>query len=208
MREERAYNVVVTGVGGQGVLTLSYLIGAAAMEEGFDVRVGEIHGMAQRGGVVVTHVRFGHEILSPTINPGEADVILGLEPAETVRVLSYANERTLVVMNSQPIVPPTAYVAGERYPTFHEIIDEVRKFTRRILTLNAYAIATEIGLPVAQNIVVLGALAATRCLPLKRETLEAVIKKYVPPRYVAANLEAFRRGYERAVDELTLHPLP
>ncbi len=126
----KEFNIVIAGVGGQGTLLAAEIIGAAAVKDGVNVRVSEIHGMAQRGGAVVSNVRIGDAVLAPTVLEGQADVLLGFEPLETVRSLKSASERTLVIMNSDRI-PPTELAAGNmKYPSVEEVLAKIHVFTR------------------------------------------------------------------------------
>ncbi len=191
-------NLEIVGVGGQGILTSSQVIGDAALEKGLDVYMSEVHGMAQRGGVVVTTVKIGEKVYSPLIGKGEADIVLGFEPVETYRAIEQASEKTWVVTNTSPIVPFTVSVGDDEYPSVEEeIIPSLEKATDKLVTMNAETLAKEAGAAITQNIVLIGALTATDVLPMDREEMETSVEKNVPKRFVDINLKAFEKGYER-----------
>ena len=118
----KEFNIVLAGVGGQGILLASQILGVSAVKEGFNVRVSEIHGMAQRGGAVVSHVRIGEKVHSPTVLEGDADVILGFEPLEALRNMKYASQKSLVIISKETIVPTGFSLEPVQYPSFDEIV--------------------------------------------------------------------------------------
>ena len=191
-------NLIVAGVGGQGVILATEVLGNAAIKENFDVVISEIHGMAQRGGAVVSHVRIGHKVHSPTVVEGLADAILGFEPVEVLRYLHYASDRTRIVTSERCVIPPSVYMGVVEYPSIEQIVEMYRRSTRRITLIDAFRLAEEAGSARTQNIVLVGALAATRVLPLKDDTLKACIQERVPRKYLEANLRAFDLGYGEA----------
>ena len=187
------YNVLVAGVGGQGVLFLSEVLGEAALRDDLNVRVAEIHGMAQRGGSVTCHVRIGDEVQSPTVLEGSADLIIGFEPLEVLRLLKYANNQTLVVLNKTPIVPPSSYL-GERYPAEDKILKEISRVSGHVMSIDATEIAVKSGNPATLNSAILGFISALRGMPVRSETLKKAIVDRSPSRYVEVNLRAFELG--------------
>jgi indolepyruvate ferredoxin oxidoreductase beta subunit len=191
-------NIVLAGVGGQGVLLLAEIIGNAAMAEGFNVRVSEIHGMAQRGGAVVSSVRIGEKALAPTVLEGTADAIVGLEPMEALRSIKYASDRTLVLINTVATKPgaPSRSIA---YPPLESILERIRVFSRNIVTVDATGIAKALGNVAVQNIVMMGTFAAIGKLPLKVETIRNNIRASINERYVEINLKAFEAGYNKVL---------
>jgi len=189
-------NIVLAGVGGQGILLASQILGVSAVKEGFNVRVSEIHGMAQRGGAVVSHVRIGEKVRSPIVLEGNADVILGFEPLETLRNIKYASEKTLIIISKETIVPTGFSPEPVQYPNFDEIIEKIKIFTEKLLVVDALELARRAGSAITRNIVLLGALAANGILPMKNETLKDAIKELVRPAYLEMNLRAFELGYE------------
>lgn len=190
----KEFNIVLAGVGGQGTLLAAEAIGVAAVKDDLNVRVSEIHGMAQRGGAVVSTVRIGETALASTILEGQADVILGFEPFETLRNLKYASEKTLVIMNTERIPPTELAAKNLKYPDIEELVKKVHLFTSHVLLVEAPRLARQAGTTLAQNVVLLGALAGTEVLPVKTESLKEAIRELVPPRHVDVNLRAFKLG--------------
>jgi indolepyruvate ferredoxin oxidoreductase beta subunit len=190
------FNIVLAGVGGQGTLLAAEIIGSAAVQDGLNVRVSEIHGMAQRGGAVVSDVRMGERVLASTVLEGRADVLLGFEPLETIRNLKYASERTLVIMSDERVPPAELALKGIRYPSIIEIIEKIKRFSENIILVEASRLAKEAGSSLTQNSVLIGALAGTEKLPVKTENLMQALKELVPQKHVDANVKAFKLGYE------------
>lgn len=193
------YTVQIVGVGGQGVLLASNVLGHAAMEAGHRLMMSEVHGMAQRGGSVLSTVRFGDEVYSPLEADGGADMILGFEPAETVRNLHLGNGRTSIVMNLDPVLPSMVAAGFEEYPSIDSLVEAVRSKSHNVVTLDATKLAIEAGKAVAANAVMIGAVAAMRDFPLSREQLRNALIESVPERFRDLNLKAFDLGYQ-AID--------
>jgi indolepyruvate ferredoxin oxidoreductase beta subunit len=196
----RPTNVLVVGVGGQGVLMISKVLAQVCVQRGLEVKQSEVHGMAKRGGVVFSHVRFGSRVWSPTIPKGEADVVVALEWAEGLRWLPYLRQdRGTLVVDTRRIVPPLACRdrrpgAGSTYPTGGA--EKVQRTVARSIALDALGAAEELGNPRAANTVLLGALSTVLDFPV--EEWQAAIDASVPPRTVAVNRAAFERGRESA----------
>jgi len=186
---------MIAGVGGQGVLFISEILGEAALEEGLDVRVAETRGLAQRGGSVFCSVRIGRNLHSPTIMEGSADLIVGLEPLEVLRLLRYAYDETLVVLNKMTIVPSSTCFQRIKYPSMDDILIEISRVSKKTLTIETAVIAARTGNPKTQNSAMLGFISATDRLPLGSEVLKTNIAK-ASPRHAAANLRAFDLGRE------------
>lgn len=193
------YTVQIVGVGGQGVLLASNVLGHAAMEAGHRLMMSEVHGMAQRGGSVLSTVRFGDEVYSPLEADGGADMILGFEPAETVRNLHLGNGRTSIVMNLDPVLPSMVAAGFEEYPSIDSLVEAVHSKSHNVVTLDATKLAIEAGKAVAANAVMIGAVAAMRDFPLSREQLRNALIESVPERFRDLNLKAFDLGYQ-AID--------
>jgi indolepyruvate ferredoxin oxidoreductase beta subunit len=191
------YNIVVVGVGGQGVLFISEILGDAAVGEGLNVRIAEIHGMAQRGGSVICNVRFGEKVYSPTIMEGSAHLFIGLEPIEVIRHLKFANPNTVIVLNTTPIIPSSTYLTGVEYPLEKTLLDEISKTSKNLIPINATEIALKTKMVATQNIVLLGILIEANILPLKEESLINEIIRRVPEKYEDINLEALELGKEK-----------
>jgi indolepyruvate ferredoxin oxidoreductase beta subunit len=188
-------NIFITGVGGQGSLSASTALGEAATEAGLKVLVGEIHGMAQRGGVVESTVRIGNAC-GPIISDGRADLLLGFEPVESWRALPKASPKTMVITNTHPIVPATVSMKGDDYPDADFVVEQIRAFCPNTVAIDATEIAREAGNAKAMNTVLLGVVAGTGILPFDTDILRAVVLANVPQKTIEANKRAFDRGVE------------
>jgi indolepyruvate ferredoxin oxidoreductase beta subunit len=196
MLKMEEFNIVLAGVGGQGILLAAEILGTAAIKEGLNVRVSEIHGMAQRGGAVVSHVRIGEKVLAPTVLEGQADVLLGFEPLETLRNLKFASGKTLVVMSSAKIQPTELTAKMMKYPSLEDIEVKIKSFTKKIILVNTAELAREAGSILTENIVLIGALAAAEKMPVKNESIVEALRELVPAKHLEVNVKAFRLGYE------------
>jgi len=192
----KEFNIVLAGVGGQGILLAAEILGTAAIKEGLNVQVSEIHGMAQRGGAVVSNVRIGEKALSPTVLEGQADVLLGFEPIETVRNLSFASEKTVVIMNEEKITPTALTANRIKYPSMKEMTEKIRHFTKKIIALDAARLAKEAGNILTENVVLIGALIAASKIPVKKDSVMEALRELVPAKHVDINVKAFELGYE------------
>ena len=190
------YSIQIVGVGGQGVLLASMVLGNAAMAAGYDVAMSEVHGMAQRGGSVLCTLRFGDGIISPLEAAGGADLLLGFEPAETCRNLGRCNKDTRIVMNRDPVYPSMVAAGFEKYPEVESLVEAAKKLNDNILTIGATNLAVEAGKAVAANAVMIGAVAAVEGFPLSKELLLEKLKENVPPKFLELNTKAFDLGYE------------
>lgn len=192
------YTVQIVGVGGQGVLLASMVLGTAAKNMGFDVSMSEVHGMAQRGGSVLSTVRFGDGVISPLEPLGSADMILGFEPVETCRNIHLGNPDTAIVMNLD-LVLPTMVVAGmEEYPDVSLLVDYIKGTNSNLVTIDATSIAIEAGKAVAANAVMIGAMAAVKGFPIPKDVLRDTLLENVPPKFKELNLKAFDMGFSNA----------
>ena len=192
----KEFNIVLAGVGGQGTLLAAEVIGSAAVRAGLNVRVSEIHGMAQRGGAVVSNVRIGENVLASTVLDGQADVLLGFEPLETVRNLRCASAKTLVMINTQRIPPAELAANNSRYPSVEEVLAKIHVFTSKVVVVEAAELAKKAGNRLAQNSVLLGALAAVEGFPVKSESVVEALLELVPKKHVDVNVRAFELGRE------------
>ena len=188
------YTVQIVGVGGQGVLMASMVLGNAAMRSGYKVMMSEVHGMAQRGGSVLSTVRFGDDIESPLEAVGNADVILGFEPVETCRNLTLGNEKTQIIMNLDPIFPSLVAAGFEEYPATEDILKAVKKVTKNLHTVEATSLAEKAGKAVAANAVMIGALAGVKGFPISKEILKETLLDTVPEKFKELNSKAFDLG--------------
>ncbi len=188
---------VFVGVGGQGNLLASNLLGQAALSMGIPVVVSEIHGMAQRGGVVESAVLLGGAN-SPIVSNGEADVLISFEPLETLRILNKCNKKTLVITNAQPLPPFTVAVGQGKYPPVDEILDKVTKKVGKVVSLNGNDLAEKAGNVLSLNMVMLGALIGTGATPVTEEVMKKIIAGSTKKAFLDSNLKAFDLGKDAA----------
>jgi len=195
-------DVIICGVGGQGVLLLAEVLGTAAMKEGLDVRVSEIHGMAQRGGPVVCHLRAKKgTVYAPTVMDGTADVLVALEPAEAVRAMRFLGPKTLALVSERTIRPVLVSLGLASYPDLEAVKEAIRSRAGEAYFIDALGLAEEAGSPLAQNMVMAGALLATGVFPASREKLIEAMEELLPARYLEVNLRALELG-EKALRAL------
>ena len=183
-------NIMIVGVGGQGTLLTSRILGRMATRAGFDVKLSEVHGMAQRGGSVVTFVRYGESVAEPIVEEGQADVLIAFERLEALRYLHFLKKDGVVIVNDWRIDPITVVTGAAEYP--EGILDSL-KAARRTIVVEGTQEAIRLGAPKAFNVVVLG--AAARHMHFAKEDWLEVIRQTVPPRTVETNLKAFEAGY-------------
>jgi indolepyruvate ferredoxin oxidoreductase beta subunit len=196
MAKMKEFNIVLAGVGGQGILLAAEVLGTAAIKEDLNVRVSELHGMAQRGGAVVSNVRIGEKVLAPTVLEGQADVLLGFEPLETLRNLKFVSEKALVIMSDEKIPPTELAAKMMKYPSMEEIVERIHRFTKNVIIVEAAKLAKKAGNILTQNIVLIGALAAMEKMPVKTESVMEALRELVPPTHLDINVKAFKLGYE------------
>jgi indolepyruvate ferredoxin oxidoreductase beta subunit len=189
--------IVFVGVGGQGNLLASNLLGQAALDMGIPVVVSEIHGMAQRGGVVESAVLIGGA-KSPIVSNGEADVVVSFEPLETMRILGRANKKTLVITNAQPLPPFTVAVGQGKYPAVGEIIEKIQKKVAKVIALHGNDLAEKAGNVLSLNMVMLGALIGSGATPVTEEVMKNTISSSTKKAFLESNLKAFDLGRDAA----------
>ncbi len=185
--------MIIAGVGGQGVITATTIIGYAALKSGISAISSEVHGMAQRGGIVTVDMRLGSR-KSPLIGKGEADIILGFEPVEAYRAMEKLKKDGIMIVSTNPIIPFTVGIGVEKYPDLKELLNDMRKKIERVVEIDALSLAKKAGNPSGLNMVMIG--AASKYLGIPAENFEEVIRDYFPDRFVDANLKAFRLGRE------------
>ncbi len=185
--------ILVVGVGGQGILLFSRVLGETLLGANIDVAMSEVHGMAQRGGVVETNIVVG--LRSPLISEKEADVLVGLEPVETLRALVRTNKNTTIITNTEPVIPQIVKEGLAFYPDLSEALEQLKVAYRRVYTFAGESLARQAGTSRASNMVALGALAASGVFSLPKKAWENTIKRLVKPKYVEANLKAFDLGW-------------
>ena len=186
-------NVMIVGVGGQGSLLASKLLGRLLVDEGYDVKVSEVHGMSQRGGSVVTYVRFGEKVYSPVVEDGEADFIVSFEKIEAARYAEKLKKDGVVIVNTQQIDPMPVIIGKAEYPS--AIIDEMKAKGINVDDIDALALARQAGSVKACNIVLMGRLAKYFDIPVEKWI--SAIEKSVKPQFAELNKKAFELGYER-----------
>jgi indolepyruvate ferredoxin oxidoreductase, beta subunit len=182
--------VLIAGVGGQGILRASDIFSRVIMAAGLDVKKSEVHGMAQRGGCVTSHVRYGVKVYSPLARKGNVDVLVSFEKMDTLRYLDYLKDDGSVIINTEEIYPPAVNLGEAIYPT--DVIAKIRELSYQVKVIDAAPLALQAGNIRAVNTVLLGALSD--CLPLSTETWEKVLKEAFPPKLIETNIVAFRLG--------------
>jgi indolepyruvate ferredoxin oxidoreductase beta subunit len=189
--------IVFVGVGGQGNLLSSRILGEAAVLAGLPVNVSEVHGMAQRGGVVESAVVMGGA-LSSIVSDGEADVLIGFEPSETLRALNKCSRESTVITNIIPLMPFTVALGKGVYPDVKAALILIKGRVKRLIALNASALAEQAGSPMAVNIVMLGALAQSQTLSLTAAQMKEALRMNIKKKLLETNLKAFDLGFEAA----------
>jgi indolepyruvate ferredoxin oxidoreductase beta subunit len=187
-------SIILTGVGGQGVITAANILGRAAVNEGIKVYASEVHGMAQRGGSVYSTVRMG-EVSGPLVASGTADALISMEPIEALRYIHFVHKNTKLVTDITPIVPFTVSVGPEIYPSLDDVFKELESKTD-FYRVDALKIARDAGAAITKNTVMLGTLAATEVLPFDKQILLDTILETVPTKFKSINEKAFQGGIE------------
>ena len=193
--------LIIVAVGGQGNLLASSVLGEAALLSDIPIRMSEIHGMAQRGGVVESALVFG-DAESTIISDGEADLLVGFEPAETLRALGRCNSQSVVITNLAPLMPFTVNIGMGKYPDLAELQNLIRSKTDRLIAFNAAKLAAEAGNPLAVNMVLLGALTQTSVLPMSADTVKEAMARKTKPAFQEINLAAFDLGFAEPLKRL------
>jgi indolepyruvate ferredoxin oxidoreductase beta subunit len=191
-------NIIICGVGGQGVVLLSELLGAAAVSSGISVKGSEVLGMAQRGGPVFSNIRLGKTALAPLTPEGMCDVIVALEPAEALRNIHFLARGGVAIINSRMIPPFTVFLGRSSYPSLEAIKAGLGKVTNLIITLDAMALAQQAGAMQAANVVMLGALYGSGLVPINVEKAKATILSRFKGKAGKFNVRAFDLGYREA----------
>jgi indolepyruvate ferredoxin oxidoreductase beta subunit len=203
--EKDPFNIIITGVGGQGNVLASQLLGQMLVQQGYMITIGETYGASQRGGSVMSHIRVSQRgQFSPLIPEGRCDLVVGLEPVEALRVLAnYGNPEVLMLINTRPIYPIDVIAGNASYPELSVLLKKIQRLSRSVWTLNATEIGLELGDPIFSNIVMLGALSVLDLLPLHREEFQKAIQELLPSQKLHLNMEAFERG-RKAVQKFPL----
>jgi indolepyruvate ferredoxin oxidoreductase beta subunit len=189
------FKLVIAGVGGQGTLLASRILAEAGIKTGLPVKIGETYGMAQRGGPVMGHLQMGGDVKNPQIRKGEASVLLAFEPAEGVRRgITYLEKSGLALINSRKLPPIESLSGITRYPDVNQLMKILEKVTTNIFIFDATETAEKAGDPIATNVVMIGALAASGKLPYPEERILEVLNESLSLRYLELNLRAFQLG--------------
>jgi indolepyruvate ferredoxin oxidoreductase beta subunit len=191
--KDKTTNILLCGVGGQGILLASEIISSALMSAGYDVKQSEVHGMAQRGGSVVAHLRYGAKVYSPLIELGGADFTVSFELLEALRYLPYYNKESKVIINTQKILPAPVSTGVETYPS--DILDQLVSRHLSVFPMDAFELARSAGEARAVNMVLVGALSVF--VPVKEEIFLEVIKGRIPEKIRKVNTDAFVMGREK-----------
>jgi indolepyruvate ferredoxin oxidoreductase beta subunit len=191
--KDKTTNILLCGVGGQGILLASEIISSALMRAGYDVKQSEVHGMAQRGGSVVAHLRYGARVYSPLIELGEADFAVSFELLEALRYLPYYSKVSKVIINTQKILPAPVSTGVETYPS--DVLDQLVSRRLAVFPIDAVEMARSAGEARAVNMVLVGALSVF--LPVKEEIFLEVIERRIPEKIREVNTDAFVRGREK-----------
>ncbi|MBR5273492.1 MAG: indolepyruvate oxidoreductase subunit beta [Clostridia bacterium] len=184
-------NILIVGVGGQGTLLASKLMGKCFVDKGYDVKVSEVHGMSQRGGSVVTYVRYGEKVYSPVIEKGEADIIIAFEQLEAARWLEYLKPDGILIANTQRIDPMPVIMGAAKYP--ENILEKLEQKGVKVISVDALDLAVKAGNPKSTNVVLLGVTA--RFLGFERDMWIDIIRSTVPEKMLDINVNAFDLGY-------------
>lgn len=184
-------SIMIVGVGGQGTLLASRILGNVAINQGFDVKVSEVHGMSQRGGSVVTYVRYGEKVFSPIIDKGGADIILAFEQLEAYRYLEYLKKDGKLIVNTQKIDPMPVITGAEKYP--ENIIEKIKEMGVSMIDVDATALALKAGNVKTVNVALIGVLASK--MNIDKQVWLDVIKETVPEKFYDVNISAFELGY-------------
>ena len=189
-------DVIIVGVGGQGILTCSNILAKASINAGLNVLTSEVHGMAQRGGSVEVHVRIG-DVHSPLIPFGSADVMIALEPVEALRKVEFVGEDSIVLMNVRPIIPVSVTLGMAKYPSVEDVVERLKGLVKRVIKIDALDVAKRAGDVRTANVVMLGAFVKHTNL-FTIEEVERAIREVLPENVHYVNVKALRFGYEHA----------
>jgi len=188
--KEKVRNILLAGVGGQGILRASDILCEVMMAAGYDAKKSEVHGMAQRGGCVTSHVCFGDKVYSPLAKKGDVEILVAFEKLETLRYLDYLKPDGIVIINDEQLNPPVVNLGDALYPD--EVVEKVKKMFKTVHLVHAMELAEKAGMPRAANTVVLGALASH--LTFDDALWEKVLAESFPPKLVEGNIRAFHLG--------------
>ena len=189
-------NIIIAGTGGQGVVLMSEILGNSAVRDGFKVRGSEVLGMAQRGGSVFSNLRLGSDVEAPMNAEGTCDILVALEPSETLRNIQYLNKNSVVIFNTRKVIPATVGLGMSGYPTLEQIKDVLFKVTDKVIGFDALELAEKAGSRQSVNVVMLGSLFGSGKIPVKIETVEEIIRERFSGKVADINMQAFKLGLE------------
>ncbi len=195
--ELKSFNLLIVGMGGQGVIRAVQILAWAALLDNYKVRTAETHGMAQRGGSVSSFLRFGNEVEGPLIPSGNSQVIIALEASEAIRNFRYANSKTIFLINNKIIVPPSVHLMNIDYPELDSIKNFLQQISSNVFLINGHEEAIKVGDIRTLNVYMLGVLAGSERLPIKQEILENSIRRFIPKKAQTVNKIAFQNGLEK-----------
>jgi len=203
--DDGIFNIIACGVGGQGVVLMSNVVGEACVLSGRKAESGEMHGLSQRSGSVIIHQRIGENALSPLVSYGEAQAIVALEPMEALRYFFYLEPGGVVITSKTLVHPPneTERIAtgeGERYVQYGEIVDAIKTAGAQLVEVDALGLAYDAGSPLTVNVVMVGALSGLPGFPVGKESMLEAVKNTVPPGAVEINIKAFENGFRLCRD--------
>ncbi len=197
----KEFNTIIAGVGGQGTILLAEILGEAATIEGLEVKGSETLGMAIRGGPVFSIIRIGNEVHGPLVPEGKGDALVGLEPTEALRNITYLSKNGITIINTRPIVPYTVSLGLAKYPKIKKVLETLKRKSKKVIAFDATKLAKEAGVSVATNMVMLGALAGTGKLPIRNKTLKKVLRAHFSKEMAQINIKAFLLGFEAGRDD-------
>jgi indolepyruvate ferredoxin oxidoreductase beta subunit len=190
----KEFNVLMAGVGGQGIILMSELLGEAATADNLQVRGSEVLGMAVRGGSVTSRIRFGSQVYGPLIPVGKAHLMIATEPLEALRNVTYMSRSSVIVLNTCQVAPVPVLLGKARYPRIEEIIVKLKQFSDKVVALDAVELARQAGNTLSANIVVLGAAFGTGLVPIRPETIKRSIEARFKAKLAPLNIRAFDIG--------------
>jgi indolepyruvate ferredoxin oxidoreductase beta subunit len=195
------YNIMTSGVGGQGLMLVSNILGLTCAEFDLNIRTAETHGLAQRSGAIYTHIRIGEKVFSPLIPYGEADVLMGMETIETLRYIEFLRPNGTIILNNYLWYPVQSTFKRVKNPetsyvSFEAILAQLKKVTTDIYVINALELANKAGNPLTSNVVLLGAFTKLKGFPVTLDQIKRVISNAVPKKALEANLIALQLGFE------------
>jgi indolepyruvate ferredoxin oxidoreductase beta subunit len=187
-------NIIITGVGGQGVVLMSEILGNAAVRGGLHVLGSEVLGMSQRGGSVFSNIRFGDAIYGPMVPEGKCDLLCALEPSEALRNIQYLNRSSIVILNTRMVIPATVSLGECDYPELEQVVDKLRSVAGKVITLDAQELAEKSGSRQSVNVVMLGTLFGCGTITVKEDTVKTIIRERFSAKTAEINIKAFDLG--------------